>query len=380
MRSVDPGRHEIRRRTCVTCKIRLGLIGANVRSNWASRSHLPALQGNPDIELTAVCTTRAETAEEARRVYAARLAFHDYRAMVASPEIDAVAVVVRVPSHFEPTKAAIEAGKHVYTEWPLGRTTSEAEELTALAQGKGVHTCVGLQARVSPALMHMKERIDAGHVGDVTAVTVRMLREGVLARRSDRTWQRDVELGANTLTISYGHTIDALRYVAGGLDVTSAVVSTRVRQWLETDTRRMLDVSSPDNILSIGRLANGAVVSAHVAAIPWAGSGYRMEVYGREGTLVATGNDLPQLGRVRLFGARGANELAEIVPPPHCVFVPDTIPSDDAYNVRQMYHVFAEAIRTGTQRQPTFEVALELHRLLDRVVRAAASEREIRSS
>ena len=48
--------------------------------------------------------------------------------MVASPEIDAVAVVVRVPSHYEPTKAAIEAGKHVYTEWPLGRNTVEAEE------------------------------------------------------------------------------------------------------------------------------------------------------------------------------------------------------------------------------------------------------------
>ena len=53
--------------------------------------------------------------------------------MVESPEIDAVAVVVRVPSHYEPTKAAIEAGKHVFTEWPLGRNTPEAEELPALA-------------------------------------------------------------------------------------------------------------------------------------------------------------------------------------------------------------------------------------------------------
>ena len=45
-----------------------------------------------------------------------------YRDMIASaPEIDAVAVVVRVPSHYAPTKAALEAGKHVYCEWPLGR-------------------------------------------------------------------------------------------------------------------------------------------------------------------------------------------------------------------------------------------------------------------
>ena len=95
---------------------------------------------SPDVEMTAVCTTRPETAEEARKAFGAKLAFTDFREMVASKEIDAVAVVVRVPSHYEPTKAAIEAGKHVYTEWPLGRTTAEAEELAALARAKGVQT------------------------------------------------------------------------------------------------------------------------------------------------------------------------------------------------------------------------------------------------
>src|SRR5688500_1459294 len=118
-------------------RIRLGFIGANVRSTWASQSHFPALLASPDVELTAVCTTRRETAEAAREAFGAKLAFTDFREMVGSNEIDAVAVVVRVPSHYEPTKAAIEAGKHVYTEWPLGRTTAEAEELAALAKAKG---------------------------------------------------------------------------------------------------------------------------------------------------------------------------------------------------------------------------------------------------
>ncbi len=93
-------------------KIRLGFVGANVRSTWSSQSHFPALLASSDVELTAVCTTRPESAEEARQVFGAKLAFHDFRAMVASPEIEAVAVVVRVPSHYEPTKAAIEAGNH----------------------------------------------------------------------------------------------------------------------------------------------------------------------------------------------------------------------------------------------------------------------------
>ena len=48
-------------------KIRLGFVGANVRATWASQSHYPALLASPDVELTAVCTTRPETAEAAPR-------------------------------------------------------------------------------------------------------------------------------------------------------------------------------------------------------------------------------------------------------------------------------------------------------------------------
>src|SRR3954470_1755856 len=161
-------------------KIRLGLIGASVRGTWSSRSHLPALQASSDVELTAVCTTRADSAEAARRAWGARLAFDDWRKMVASPEIDAVAVVVRVPSHYEPTKAALEAGKHVYCEWPLGGPTAEAVELAALAANQGLVTAVGLQARVNPTIMYMKEQVAAGFVGDIMAVHVSMIRDGVL--------------------------------------------------------------------------------------------------------------------------------------------------------------------------------------------------------
>src|ERR1700719_4583660 len=157
-------------------KIRLGLIGASVGGTWSSRSHLPAVRASSEVELTAVCTTRAESAEAARRAYGARLAFDDWRTMIASPEIDAVAVVVRVPSHYEPTKAALEAGKHVYCEWPLGRTTAEAEELARLAEAKGLVTAVGLQARVNPTVMYMKELVESGFVGEMMAVHISMIR------------------------------------------------------------------------------------------------------------------------------------------------------------------------------------------------------------
>src|SRR5690348_554300 len=333
------------RRSEMADKIRLGLIGASVRGTWSSRSHLPALRASADVELTAVCTTRADSAEAARQAYGARLAFDDWREMVASPEIDAVAVVVRVPSHYEPTKAALEAGKHVYCEWPLGRTTAEAEELAALAKAKGVATAVGLQARVNPAVLYMREQVAAGSIGEILAVHVSMIRDGVLTRPSHRTWQRDAALGANTLTIANGHTIDAMRFVAGDFARLSAVVATQAKQWLDTGTNTLLDVTSPDNVLLSGRLANGAVAAVHVGAIPFAGSGYRMEIYCRDGTLVATGADSPQLSEVFLHGAKGADKLAPLPVPERFTIAAPGTPSGEALNVGQMYALFAEAIR-----------------------------------
>jgi len=358
-------------------KIRLGLIGASVTGTWSARSHLPALQASSDVELTAVCTTRPDSAEAARRAWGARLAFDDWRKMIASREIDAVAVVVRVPSHYAPTKAALEAGKHVYCEWPLGRTTAEAVELSALAKAKGLVTAVGLQARVNPALIYMKELVGAGFVGEVMAIHVSLMREGVLSRPSHRTWQRDAELGANTLTIANGHTVDAMRFVSGDFRRLSSVVATQAKQWLDTGTNTMLDVTSPDNVLISGRLANGAVASVHIGAIPFAGSGYRMEIYGRNGTLFATGEDSPQLSKVSLHGAKGNNTLAPMPVPDRFTFSAPGTPSGESLNVGQMYSLFARAIRSGESQQPTFATAVDLHRLVDAIKSASDNGREV---
>jgi predicted dehydrogenase len=353
-------------------KIRLGYVGANIHSNWASQSHYPALQASPNVELTAVCTSRPESAEEAREALGAKLAFSDYREMVVSPEIDAVAVVIKVPGHYGPTRAAIEAGKHVYTEWPLGRNTGEAEELAALARSKGVITAVGLQSRVSPTLMFMKEQIESGYVGDVLACHVSCIRDGALKRPSNRTWHSDFNQGANTLTIANGHVIDALRFVAGNFTSVTSMVTTQSPKWYETDTQQYVDVTSPDNVLVNGKLQSGAVASVHVAAAPWAGSGFRMEIYGSEGTLIATGDVSSQRGQtLRLQAAKGSHELTDLDVPEYFAAVPADFPRGDPYNVGQMYALFAEAISTGQSRMPTFDTAVDLHHFLDKIKQAS---------
>jgi predicted dehydrogenase len=206
------------------------------------------------------------------------------------------------------------------------------------------------------------------------------MRDGALARPSSRAWQRDVTLGANPLTIANGHVIDALRFVVGDFARVSCMVTTQTKQWYETDTKQMVDVTSPDNIMVSGKLARGAVASVHVAAVPWAGGGFRMVIYGREGTLLATGNVSSQRGEMlRVQGAKRSHELKDMTIPERYAWVPADFPRGDPFNVGQMYSLFAEAIRSGKtpERLPTFDTAVDLHRFLDVIRQSSDTGREL---
>jgi predicted dehydrogenase len=188
-----------------------------------------------------------------------------------------------------------------------------------------------------------------------------------------------VTLGATTLTIPHGHCIDAMRFVVGDFSRLSALVTTQVPEWLEVDTQRLLGVTAPDNVLVSGQLASGAVASVHVASIPWAGSNYRMEIYGREGTLVATSDESPQLGDVHLQGATANGSLEELDVPSQYVYVPEKMPQGSPYNVGQLYALFAKAIRTGdvAPSYATFDTAVSLHRLIDTIRQASEQGRQL---
>lgn len=355
--------------------LRVGLIGAGGR--WGPRAHVPALQGLPETELYAMCTAHAETAQAAAQKFGVECAYGSDIALNADKRVEAIVVAVRVPAHYQLTKHALEAGKHVFCEWPLGANTNEAEELTALAHKKNVRTIVGLQRRMSPAYRFMRELIQQGYVGQVLSVNMQLMNSGVLTRPSDRTWQRDITLGANSLTITFAHVFDAMCMVVGELVELSAIVSTQVPQWFETDTKKYVDVTSPDNIIVQGRLANGAVVNAACGVQPYLGSGHRLEIYGKEGTLMMLGGGEggEERSRKLMGGHEDDKTLQELAVPDRFKWVPQFVREGGAaYDVGQMWVKFAEAIRTGANPDPDFpdfDHALRRHRTLDAIVRAS---------
>src|ERR1044071_8874901 len=153
-------------------KLRVGIVGASASRGFASIAHIPALQALPQFEIAAVCTTRQETPEAAARRYGAPLAFFDPEALARHPDIDLVTVSVKVPDHYRPVIAAIEAGKQVYCERALGRDTAEALRMRDAAERSGVWHVVGLQGRMSPAINYAKDLISEGYVGRVLTTTM----------------------------------------------------------------------------------------------------------------------------------------------------------------------------------------------------------------
>src|SRR4029078_6647095 len=125
--------------------LRVGIVGASPGRGFASIAHISALQALPGLEITAVCTTRQESADATARHYGIPLAFADPAKLAQHPDVDLVTVCVKVPDHYAPVMAAIDAGKQVYCEWRLGRDTAEAVRMLEAAERRGVRHAVGLQ-------------------------------------------------------------------------------------------------------------------------------------------------------------------------------------------------------------------------------------------
>src|SRR5438067_28797 len=150
----------------------VGIIGVSPVRGWAATAHIPALRALPNYEIRALSAHSAESAHAAGEMFGVSAVFSDHEQLVSQPDIDMVAVTVKVPHHRELVSAALAAGKAVYCEWPLGRDLDDAKAMAALATKQGVHTVVGLQGRQAPAIEFISDLLRDGYVGEVLSTTV----------------------------------------------------------------------------------------------------------------------------------------------------------------------------------------------------------------
>jgi predicted dehydrogenase len=360
----------------------VGIIGVSPVRGWAATAHIPALRALPDYEIRALSAHSAESARAAGEAFGVSAVFSDHEQLVTQPDIDVVAVTVKVPQHRELVSAALAAGKAVYCEWPLGRDLGDAQAMAALAAGQGARTAAGLQARHAPAIEFVQELLREGYVGEVLSTTMVGLSVPGDVVGQPNAYMLDQANGANVLTIAVGHSLDTLSYVLGEFADLSAVADLRRPLITIEETGEQITKTAADQIAVIGTLTSGATASIHIREAVAGGTGFLWEINGTGGTLRITADAAyPEIYPLTVAGARGRNEPAELATPAALTQKWPALSSLDgtpAYNVGRAYAAFAADIANGTDTVPDFADAVRRHEVIAAIERSAASGERVK--
>ncbi|MFD8035414.1 Gfo/Idh/MocA family protein [Streptomyces sp. NPDC059717] len=354
--------------------IGIGIIGAS-QGGWASISHVPALKALPDFELRAISTSRRESAEAAAAAFGVEAAFDNHADLLAHPGVDVVVVAVKVPHHQKLISAALDAGKTVYSEWPLALNATEAAELARRAQAAGVRTVIGLQGRYQPELRYVRRMIEEGRIGRVIGTTI--VGSGMVwgpeTTRAHAYWY-DRDQGATPLSAAALHAIDALQVTLGEFTHHSANLVVGRKEVTLTEDGSVLPVTVADQIALIGTLESGAAASVFYRGGTSRGDNFRWEINGTDGDIVLTaawGNmQVADLALHAGFGKDATVSPIE-VPAEHRAGIPDEL-TGPSRNVAALYTQLGRDLREGTHTVPDFGYALTRHRLIEAMERSQA--------
>ncbi|TAQ88458.1 hypothetical protein B7494_g3241 [Chlorociboria aeruginascens] len=298
-------------------------------------------------------------------------------ALAADPNVDLIVVSVNVATHYDLAKPALEAGKDVFVEWPLGRNLKEAEELAEIARAKGGKTWIGLQARFNPGLKLLRSIIDSGKVGRIMASSLE-------ARISNfETWASlkykyfaQSGIGGDLVSIYGGHMTDAFATVLGEFKHINSLTSIQRPTIDIMDGEKVVEKGlkreTADHIFIQGTLVSGAVASLSLATDkPFPGSTALVwNIHGDKGQLLITAkNAAINIHELTIkFSDYESGNVEDVEIPKDAQ---DELPQAGK-NVGRSYAAYA----TG-EGYPTFEDAVLRHRLVDAIQKSSSTGQRI---
>ena len=141
--------------------VRFGIVGYGY---WGPKviRNLDLLE---EAKVVAICDKSAASRRKAEKMYSGVTVTADVNELMTSPDIDAIAVVTPVWTHYELAKAALENGKHIFVEKPFTSNSAQAEELIALAEQKNLKIMVDHTFLFTPAVQKIKQLLQEGELG-----------------------------------------------------------------------------------------------------------------------------------------------------------------------------------------------------------------------
>jgi predicted dehydrogenase len=371
-------------------QIGIGVIGMG----WMGRVHTAAYnrlaEHFPDLGVRPRLLTAADTSDD-RRAHAERVGFErttdDWRAVVDDPAIEVVNVTLPNVLHREVAVAALEAGKHVWVEKPVGRDLDDTAAVADAARRSGTVTGVGFCYRFAPAIQHAKRLIDEGAIGEITHYRAVFLAD--YANRPDgaMSWRFYREAaGSGVLGDLMAHVVDLTHHLAGPIGRlngrTATMIPRRPRPTAEgthfsrVESGDLVEVENEDWAAALFELDGGRVgtlEASRVAVGPR--TGLRVEILGSAGALTWDLQRMNELERCRLSedGDEGYTTIqVGAQHPDFAAFQPGAgVPMGyDDLRVLEARN-FLAAIRDGEQREPGVEQMLSAARVLAAIERSA---------
>lgn len=356
--------------------LRVGIISAA----WGAKAHLPAWRSLDGIEVTAICTSRPETAAKAAADYDVARPFHDFRAMAADPDIDIVDCGTRPPLRHAMVMAALGAGKHVYNGIPFARDLADARDMADAWRKSGKVAVVDAFMQAVPAMVQMKAMIAAGWIGDVFGADIAFevpLFSEARTNVPGYVWFADPANGASAGRNLGSHMLHLLVHFFGPVSEVTADQSLALRQWpLDGEVIRP---EVPDRASLLLRHQSGLPTRLEANWSKIGGDGFRFSVWGSKGRLEARAPVFPMAHDTRLSGTKdlalGTARMEEIGIEPQYLTVPgcSAVADKPETGLLALASIFAsirDAINGRGTAAPDFGQALHVQEIVEAAVRA----------
>jgi predicted dehydrogenase len=360
-------------------KIRVGIVGAG---NWAEYGHIPSLKLLPQYAITAIYSRSQQKADAVAARHGIPHALSALQALVTHPEVDLVLVLNPAPSHEAAIRAAIAAGKDVYSEWPLTPSAALTQELIALADQAGVRHLAGLQRRFGPDYRYVRDLVRDGYIGELRSARLHVSVEYFQSSRLQALYFTvPQENYSGLLHIYGGHFFDAVFSMLGHPTSISALAVNQFKQVTLIETGETLPHTLADQVVVNGSFANGAVLTAHLEAGKRNNYGWQLDLTGSSGDLKISNSTSFGDGFNLIQGAQGDSQPLTALPvPDHYNWLPANQLGGSQLELANLYAAHLSDLRDGTHLAPTFADALAMHRLIDNIERSNATGQRIQTS
>jgi len=189
--------------------IRLAVVGLGKMG----LSHHSMINAHPRVKVEAVCDSTGYILDILNKYTGVRT-YTDFDAMLREVELDAVIIATPSSFHAKMVKAALEKGLHVFCEKPFCLDTKEGEEVTRIANEKGLVNQVGYHYRFVGAFQEVKRLLDAKAIGEVTHVLAEAYGPVVMKPKGS-TWRTQSSEGGGCLYDYAAHPLNLVNWYFG---------------------------------------------------------------------------------------------------------------------------------------------------------------------